>query len=137
MCEKILVSACLLGINCRWHGKKCSISRYVKKYIKNNPDIEIIPVCPEILGGMLTPRQPVKRLNGHVYITCPDKKLRKNVTGKDVTKYFKLGAEETLKIAIKNKIKLAILCQWSPSCDKTGITGKLLNENRIEIINTF
>lgn len=133
----ILISACLLGIPCRWHGKKLYLSSFVRKYQKQNPSIKIIPVCPEMLGGLPTPRPPVKRLKGKVYETCAEKINRKNITGKDVTKCFIKGAEKTLKIALKNNIKLAILCNWSPSCDKSGITGKLLLANNIKVINTW
>lgn len=133
----ILVSSCLLGIPCRWHGKKLYLSSFIKKYQKNNAHIKIISVCPETLGGLPTPRPPVKRCNGKVFETCPDKTMRKNITGKEITKYFIKGAEKTLAIALKNNIELAILCNWSPSCDKSGITGKLLIANNIKIINTW
>lgn len=133
----VLISSCLLGIPCRWHGKKLYLSTFIKKYQKENPLSNIIHVCPETLGGLPTPRPPVKRLKGRVYETCVEKLNRKNVTGKDISTYFIKGAEKTLKIAIENNIKLAILCNWSPSCDKSGITGKLLIANGIEIINTW
>lgn len=134
---KILVSSCLLAVPCRWHGKKTCYSSFVKKYLLQNSHVEIIPVCPELLGGLPVPRPAVKRLKGRVYETCVDKADRKNVTGRDVTKYFLKGAEKTLEMALKNNIKIAILCNWSPSCDKSGITGKRLIANGIEIINTW
>jgi len=134
---KILVSSCLLGVSCRWHGKKLYLSTFVKNYLKENPDTETISVCPEALGGLLTPRPPVKRLKGKVFETCENKADRKKVTGKDVTEYFVNGAKEILKIALSKKIKLAILCKWSPSCDKGGITGKLLIATDIEVVNTW
>jgi len=133
----ILISKCLLGVPCRWHGGKVPYSSFVKKYLLKNPDTVIIPVCPESLGGLPTPRPPVKRIKGKVYETCADKKKRKDVTGKNVTKFFIDGAAETLKIAKHNNIKKAIFCNWSPSCDKSGITGKLLIANGIDIINTW
>ncbi|MDY6895813.1 MAG: DUF523 domain-containing protein [Thermotogota bacterium] len=139
--EKIIISSCLLGHNCRWHGRKVSVSSFVKKYIKQKEkegiEIECIMVCPELLGGLTVPRKPVKRLKDRVWETCEDKKLRAKVTGKELTKEFKEGALKVLEIAKEENIKKAILCQWSPSCDIKGITGKLLNENEIEIINTF
>ena len=134
---KVAVSSCLLGIPCRWHGKKLSISSFVKKYKLNNPDVDLIPVCPEMLGGLPTPRPPVKRRKGKVFVTCADKTNRKNVTGAEVTHYFVEGAKKTLEICNTNNIEKAILCKWSPSCDVTGITGKLLTANGIEIKNTF
>lgn len=141
MKEKILVSSCLIGEPCRWHGKKMNVSPFIKKYLKDaeeeNRKIELISVCPEVLGGLKTPRNPVKRRKDRVWETCPDKSLRKHVTGIEVTKEFRKGASKVLKIAGKHNIKIAILCRWSPSCDIRGITGKLLSENGIEIINTF
>lgn len=135
--NKILVSRCLLGEPCRWHGKKLYKSSFVKKFETLNPDVELIPVCPELLGGLAVPRPPVKRRSGRVYITCADKAERKNVTGADITDSFIEGAEKTLDIALKNNCSKAILCKWSPSCDMNGLTGKLLTANGIEVINTF
>lgn len=139
--EKILVSACLLGIPCRWHGKKIYFSSFVRKYIKQRTkdgcEIEVISVCPELLGGLEIPRSPVKRKKGRVFKTCEDKKMRRYITGEELTMEFNIGAEETLKIVKKENIKKAILCKWSPSCDASGITGSLLRDNGITIINTF
>lgn len=145
--EYILVSSCLLGELVRWHGRKSNIPKIVKNLLnkQNNKinlfneqnNIKIISACPEILGGLSVPRSPVKRIGNRVYETCSDKKNRKFVTGKEVTNYFLKGAEETLKLCLQYNIKKAILCKWSPSCDITGITGKLLTLNGIKIINTF
>lgn len=133
----IIVSRCLLGESVRWHGKKLYMSNFIKKYIHNNLDIELIPICPELLGGLSVPRNPVKKKNGRIFETCEHKKYRKYITGIERTKEFMKGAKKSLEIAIKNNCRLAILCKWSPSCDKTGITGQLLISNGIEIINTF
>ena len=54
MKEKILVSACLLGVNCKYNGEN-NYSDEVMEFLK---DYEIIPICPEILGGLSTPRKP-------------------------------------------------------------------------------
>lgn len=134
--EKILISKCLLGESCRWHGKKLYKSSFVKKYLAKH-NCQVIGVCPETLGGLPVPRPPVKRKKGRVFETCEDKKNRKNVTGKDVTETFISGAQKTLKIAQKAKVKTAILCKWSPSCDISGIAGKLLAADGIEIINSW
>ncbi len=97
----------------------------------------MVPVCPEELGGLPTPRPPVKRQRGRVFETCADKKRRREVTGREVTDAFEAGADATLTIARKHRCRLAILCQWSPSCDKTGKTGRLLVDSGIEVVNTF
>lgn len=134
--EKILVSACLLGINCKYDGKN-NKNEKVLEYLK---DKEIIPICPEQLGGLKTPRTPSEIVG--------DKVLTKEK--EDVTKEYKKGAEETLYIAKLLGVKKALLKAKSPSCGnkeiydgtftKTikngqGITAKLLKENGIELIS--
>ena len=131
-----LCSACLLGIKCRYDGK----SKLNKKVIALSKREILIPVCPEQLGGLPTPREP------------SEQKGKKVVTklGKDVTKNFKNGAKEVLKLAKRFNIKEAILKQRSPSCgcgqiyDGTftgtiikgdGVTAALLKKNRIKIIS--
>ena len=132
--EKILVSACLLGENCRYNGKTKKSDR-VCVFAKG---FEFIAVCPEVLGGLPIPRNPVEIQDGKAI----DNK------GNDLTKEFNDGAEEVLKIAKKNNIKKAILKQCSPSCgsgqltmldlsiiEGDGLTAKLLKENGIEVIS--
>ena len=135
MKEKILVSACLLGTNCKYSGGN-NYSEEVMEYLK---DYEIIPVCPEQLGGLPTPR-PASEIIG-------DKVM--NNEGTDVTSNYQKGAEEALKIAKLLRVKKALLKAKSPSCgngkiydgtfsgtliDGDGITTKLLKENNIEVI---
>ena len=135
--KTVLVSACLLGDPCRWHGRAVSPSPYVRKFLKANPGVTIIPVCPEQLGGLPTPRPPVKTIRGRVYETCDDKAERRNVTGAEVTDAFVAGAEATLAIAQEHNCNHAILCRNSPSCARNGITGKMLVANGINAVNTF
>ena len=134
--EKILVSACLLGVNCKYDGEN-NRNEKVLEYIK---DKEVIPVCPEIFGGLPTPRIPSEIVGDKVI----------NREGQDVTKEYKKGTEETLYIAKLLGVKKALLKESSPSCgtntiyDGTftgnkingiGITAKLLKENGIEVIS--
>jgi uncharacterized protein YbbK (DUF523 family) len=135
--ECILVSACLLGHAVRWHGKPVKPSPYVKKYLADHPGVQVIAVCPEQLGGLPTPRPPVKVRKGVVLQTCEEKSMRNEVTGLDVTEYFVAGAQMTLAIAKKHKCKTAILMKTSPSCARGGITGKLLIANGIEVISVY
>lgn len=135
MREKVLVSACLLGINCKYNGK----NNYHEELLEKLKDKEIIPFCPEIVGGLSTPRPASEIKDNHVI----------NNEGKDVTTNFVKGAEETLKLCQLLGIKKAILKANSPSCgygqiyDGTfsstlipgnGITANLLHENDIEIL---
>ncbi len=135
--EFILVSSCLMGKGVRWHGRPVRPSYFVKKYLAEHPNVKVIEVCPEVLGGLPVPRPPVKTRRGKIFTTCEDKSMRNEVTCDDVTAYFVAGAEKTLAIAKKHNCKTAILMKTSPSCSRTGITGKLLAENGIEIISVF
>ena len=135
MKEKILVSACLLGVDCKYSGGN-NLNEKVLDYIK---DYEVIPVCPEIMGGLSTPRPPSERIG--------DKVL--NNQGIDVTNEYTKGANETLKLAKLFNVKKALLKAKSPSCGKgkiydgtfngvliegNGVTVELLKKNGIEVI---
>jgi uncharacterized protein YbbK (DUF523 family) len=131
-----LCSACLLGLCTRYDGK---VKRTYPKVLELAKSEILIPVCPEQLGGMKTPRADAYP-NEKGEILGSD--------GEDVTGYFVKGAEEVLKIAKIYNIKEAILKQRSPSCgsgelvlsDKTiikgdGITAALLKQNGIKVIS--
>ncbi|WFA10171.1 DUF523 domain-containing protein [Tissierella sp. Yu-01] len=131
----ILVSACLLGVNCRYDGKSKLIDKLKVLGKKHN----LIPICPEIYGGLTTPRAPSEKIK--------DKVISKS--GEDVTEHFKRGAKETLKLARFYDCKLAILKERSPSCgygkiydgtftgnivDGNGVTAELLAKSGIKVI---
>ncbi|MDF2676114.1 MAG: hypothetical protein K0Q97_405 [Bacillota bacterium] len=131
-----IVSACLCGEYCRYDGKT-SIKDNIKKLVDDN---KAIMVCPEVMGGMSTPRLPCEIKENKVI----------NVNNENKTENFLLGANEVLKIAKKYNIKKAILKEKSPSCgshfiyngsfNKTlikgeGMTTKLLRENKIEVFS--
>ena len=137
----ILVSACLAGINCKYNGK----NNYNEKVFKLVKEGKAIPVCPEQMGGLTTPRQPseIKIIDG--------KKIVINSENKDVTKHFERGAIEVLELSKKLNIKRAILKSKSPSCglgkiysgnfdnklvSGNGILVDLLLENGIEVVNS-
>lgn len=114
---KILVSACLLGENCKYNGKNNYNDR-VAAYVAGH---EVIPVCPEVLGGLPIPRDPSEIVNGVVT----------NCKGVSVDRQFRNGAREALRIAEENGINLAILQSRSPSCGVGQIydgtfTGRLI-----------
>jgi len=102
----ILVSACLAGINCKYNGG----NNYNEKIFNLVKQGKAIPVCPEQLGGLSTPRAPseVKIINGIKHVIN-----NKNI---DVTENFERGAKEVLKFAKKLNIKKVILKSKSPSC---------------------
>ena len=102
----IIVSACLVGINCKYNGDNNDNDK-VKEYLK---DKEYIIICPEQLGGLTTPRNPseIININGERKVFTCD-----NI---DVTKNFINGAKESLKIAKIYNCKKALLKEGSPSC---------------------
>jgi len=130
----IIVSACLAGLKCRYDGKDNACTKVID-LIKNGC---AIPLCPEQLGGLATPRTPAEIINNKVI----------DSDGIDVTENFLAGAEETLKLAELINCKEAILKQRSPSCgfgqiyDGThsgilisgnGITAQLLHDKGISV----
>lgn len=102
--KKVLISACLLGTNCKYSGD----SNYNQKVIDimKERGWEPVPVCPEVLGGLPTPRIPAE-IQGERVMTAD---------GRDVTKEFIRGAELALRTAKENGCSLAILKERSPSC---------------------
>lgn len=99
---KIAVSACLLGHNCKYNGGN-NRSQKVLDYIEGH---EVIPVCPEVAGGLSVPRTPVELQNGRAI----------NQIGEDVTDFFRRGIEKTMEKLTEEKIDLAVLQPRSPSC---------------------
>ncbi|QSX06345.1 DUF523 domain-containing protein [Sedimentibacter sp. zth1] len=98
----VLISACLIGVNCKYNGK----NNLIDKLDKLMSVCTLIPACPEQLGGLKTPRNPAEIVEGHV---------RSN-DGIDVTYEYNKGAEEALKLAKLYNCKIAILKEKSPSC---------------------
>ena len=133
--EKILVSSCLLGLNCKYNGEN-NYCQEIDDFLK---DYDVIPICPEIMGGLPTPRVAAEKIG--------DKVITKD--GKDVTWQYKKGAKECLFLAKKYDVKKALLKARSPSCgngeiydgtfthtiiDGDGITAELLKNNDIEVL---
>ena len=130
----LLISACLLGCPCRFDGKS-----------KTHPAEEqlmrchtLIPFCPEIYGGLPTPRPPAECRNGRVF----------NKNGEDVTEFYARGAAEALRLAERFGCTAAVLKARSPSCGRgaiydgtftgtlvpgDGVTAALLKENGIPV----
>ena len=130
--EPVLISACLLGIPCRWHGRRpkkreALIERLKKKYV-------LVPVCPEQLGGMPTPRTS-ERLDGTgAQVLDEGLRILPPETGRDVTRFYINGANYTLEIAEIVGARRAYLKGGSPSCDREGVTGEILKRNGITVV---
>ena len=132
---KIMVSACLLGENCKYNGEN-NRNENVLAFVKGH---DVIRVCPEVLGGLPTPRVPSEICQGIVI----------NKEGASVDRQFRAGARKCLAIALKEEPELVIFKARSPSCGKKqhydgtftqtladgpGITAALLLENGFCII---
>ncbi|HBW27967.1 MAG TPA: DUF523 domain-containing protein [Hungateiclostridium thermocellum] len=141
----LLVSACLIGVNCKYNGK----NNLNKKVMKLCSEETLIPVCPEQLGGCPTPRVPSEIADGDGADVLDGKSRVMNKNGEDVTEYFIKGAQEVLKIAKTMGIKKAILKARSPSCGfgsiydgtfsgKTkrgnGVTSEILVRNGVSVL---
>jgi len=130
--EPVLISACLLGIPCRWHGHRpkrrpALIQRLKKKYV-------LVPVCPEQLGGMPTPRTS-ERLDGTgAQVLDEGLRIIAPETGCDVTGFYIDGAKYTLEIAQIVGARRAYLKGGSPSCDREAVTGEVLRRAGIKVI---
>ena len=134
--KKLIISACLLGESCRYDGKSkpCEAVERLKK------EYELLPVCPECMGGLPTPRPPAEiQKDGRVI----------NREGRDVTANYRRGAEMTLELARHEDCRIALLKEKSPSCGKgqiydgsftgtltkgNGICAALLLQNGIEVL---
>lgn len=132
----IIVSACLLGVDCRYCGDNCKKEGILQLRKEHN----LIPVCPEQLGGLPTPRVPSER-KGECIV---------GKDGTDVTAAFKKGAEQALYISELYKCEIAILKKNSPSCgygviydgtfsgnkiEGNGVTAQLFDNKGIRILN--
>ncbi len=100
--DKILISACLLGEHCRYDGKDCKnpLIEELNRYF------DLVPFCPEVEGGLPTPRLPSEIKAGRVYAK----------DGTNVTKEYNLGAEKALRLCKLLNIHIAILKDKSPAC---------------------
>ena len=138
MREKVLISACLAGINCKFNGENNLLDSGILDEISKK--YHLLFVCPEVFGGLSTPREPAE-MKGGLVVTK---------TAKDVSENFKFGAEICLKIAKLNGCKKAILKARSPSCGSgqiydgsftkklilgDGVAAKMLKANEILVFS--
>jgi len=139
----ILVSACLIGLPCRYDGA----SRPVPGYLAHTIAGELIPVCPEMLGGLASPRCPAQIESGDGYQVIAGSSRVVDERGNDVTKAFLDGAHAALRIAQAAGATQAILKEHSPSCGScrlhrggalitgVGVTTALLRMHGIRVLS--
>lgn len=133
---KIAISACLLGINYKYNGG----NNYSEKLEELLEKHEVIPICPEVLGGLPIPRDPSEIVKGEVLTNM----------GKSVDKEFKNGAKKALEIVKESGAELVILQSRSPSCglgkiydgsftgrlvEGDGVFVKLLKDEGIKVVD--
>ena len=134
----ILISACLLGTSCRYDGLSKPLPQEILNTLTKR--YHLIPVCPEVFGGLPTPRMPAE-------VQSDRRVIRKD--NADITAEYQKGAAEALRLVKLFDCKIAILKARSPSCgkekiydgtfsgtltNKHGITAELLMQNGIRII---
>jgi uncharacterized protein YbbK (DUF523 family) len=116
----IIVSACLLGICCRYDGQSKPEARILELIGRK----KVIPVCPEQLGGLPTPRSAAYITAGiDGFAVLAGSARVRTIDGQDVTENFKRGAEQVSEIARLYGARRAILKAKSPSCGISGCTG--------------
>ena len=133
---KIMVSACLLGENCKYNGGN-NLCEAVCRFVAGH---EIFAVCPEVMGGLPVPREPAEIVDGVVRVQ----------TGRSVDREYRLGAEKALEIAKREGVELVILQPRSPSCgcrqiydgtyshvrkEGKGVFAQLLSDNGIRCVD--
>ena len=134
---KIMVSSCLIGLNCKYNGG----NNRNEKLLRLLEGHTVIPVCPEVLGGLPVPRPSAEIVNGTVM----------NTAGENVDAAFRLGAEKALALAVRERPDLIVLQSRSPSCgvkqiydgsfsgklvDGKGVFAKLLEENDVKVLDS-
>ncbi|MBW2649845.1 MAG: DUF523 domain-containing protein [Deltaproteobacteria bacterium] len=141
----IIVSACLLGFNCRYDGKS-----HPDEYLLSSALRKLfVPVCPEQLGGLPTPRAPSGIIGGDGLDVLEGKSRIIDTSGRDVTGCFLRGADEVMRLVELLEISTAIMKEKSPSCGVchinpdssghrrgTGVASALLTKSGIRVISS-
>lgn len=142
----ILISACLAGQDVRYDGGNC-LKQLIKELVEEQ---KAVSICPEVSGGLSTPREPAEIIGGDGYDVLDGKAKVMDRTGKDVTEMYVKGAYATLKRAKEVKAELVVLKERSPSCGSSmiynghfdgntiagnGVTAALLKRNGFKVIS--
>ena len=120
--KNILVSACLLGEDVRYNAEVVEVNDNIKRLTEQ---YKIIPVCPEVLGGLDVPREPceIQGMSGSDVLDGKTSVLGNK--GTDCTVAFILGSKKVLELARENNVEFAVLKERSPSCGSSIIyTGE-------------
>lgn len=118
--QNVLISACLLGVDCKYNGSNNKLDEKTINSLKDK--YNLIPVCPEIMGGLPTPRNPVEIKDGKVF----------DYDGEEFTEEFEKGSDEVVKLAKLYNPTIAILKENSPSCGSNYIYDGTFNNKKIK-----
>jgi uncharacterized protein YbbK (DUF523 family) len=142
----ILVSSCLAGLEVRYNGTH-SLNNKIRKLVEEK---KAVTICPELIGGFTTPREPAEIVGGEGEDVLDGKAKVVGESGQDVTDIYIKGANATLEIAIKVQATTVILKENSPSCGSSmiyngefkgkkirgnGVTTALLKRNGFKVIS--
>ncbi|MEA0552020.1 DUF523 domain-containing protein [Lysinibacillus irui] len=142
----ILISACLAGINVRYNGTN-SLNEKIQKLVLEN---KAVTVCPELMGGFTTPREPAEIVGGNGHDVLDGKARVVERSGRDVTELYLKGANATLQKAREIGATKVVLKEYSPSCGSAmiyngefngtklvgvGVTTALLQRHGIEVVS--
>lgn len=142
----ILVSSCLAGLEVRYNGTHC-LNKEILQMLDEN---KAVTVCPELLGGFLTPREPAEIIGGDGFDVLDGKAWVIEKSGRDVTELYIKGAYATLSKAQDLDATAVVLKEFSPSCGSSmiyngefmgmkiagnGVTTALLKRNGLRVIS--
>jgi len=142
----ILVSSCLIGLEVRYNGTHC-LDKKIRQLLEDN---QAINVCPELLGGFSTPREPAEIVGGNGEDVLNGKAKVVEKSGRDVTELYIQGAYATLRKSQEVNATVVILKEFSPSCGSSmiyngefkgkkivgnGVTTALLKRNGIQVVS--
>lgn len=142
----ILVSSCLAGLEVRYNGTHC-LNKEILQMLDEN---KAVTVCPELLGGFLTPREPAEIIGGDGFDVLDGKAWVIEKSGRDVTELYIKGAYATLSKAQDLDATAVVLKEFSPSCGSSmiyngefqgrkilgiGVTTALLKRNGIQVVS--
>jgi uncharacterized protein YbbK (DUF523 family) len=117
--EKVLVSACLLGRRVRYDGDAKTVTSEI--LAQWQAEGRVVPVCPEVDAGLLTPRAPAEIIGGDGAGVLSGSAQVVDSSGEDLTQAFLEGASLALRLCRQHDIKVAVLTEYSPSCGSTQI----------------
>ncbi|WP_332695642.1 DUF523 domain-containing protein [Halalkalibacter lacteus] len=143
----IVVSSCLAGLNVRYNGTHC-LNEKIHQLVDDEK--KAVTVCPELLGGFSTPREPAEITGGDGYDVLDGKAKVIDQSGNDVTELYLRGAYTAFQMVKELNATLVVLKENSPSCGSSmiydggfngtkiagdGVTSALLKRNKIQVIS--